>query len=109
MASWHHQSKRFSFNTGRQLFYLFWGDKLQTISSTLDSFLVRAIIGTSTNLSRVHYYCCVLKLVPRYPGEAGYVDAESITFPWVVNKKDLPPEEVESLETSVKEKYGKQS
>lgn len=45
----------------------------------------------------------------RFPGESGYVDAESITFPWVVNKKDLPPEEMKGLEGFIKDKYGKQS
>ena len=45
----------------------------------------------------------------RFPGEVGYVDAESMTFPWVVNKKDLPPDEVKSLETFIKDKYGRQS
>ena len=37
------------------------------------------------------------------------MDAESITFPWVVNKKDLPPEEVKDLEGFIKDKFGKQS
>lgn len=45
----------------------------------------------------------------RFPGESGYVDAESVTFPWVVNKKDLPPEEVKGLEGFIKDKYGSQS
>lgn len=45
----------------------------------------------------------------RYPGEAGYVDADSITFPWVVNKKDLPPEEVKILEARVEDTCGVQS
>lgn len=50
---------------------------------------------------------CLLTL--RFPGEVGYVDAESITFPWVMNKKTLPPEEVKSLEGFVKDAYGKES
>lgn len=48
-------------------------------------------------------------MVRRFPGEAGYVDAESITFPWVINKRDLPVEEVKSLEAFTKEKYGMKS
>eukprot|EP00903_Cladosiphon_okamuranus_P009922 g9419.t1 len=45
----------------------------------------------------------------RYPGENGYVDANSITFPWVVNKKDIPPDEVKSLDEFVQSKYGGKS
>ncbi|CAM9640212.1 unnamed protein product, partial [Ectocarpus sp. 13 AM-2016] len=47
--------------------------------------------------------------VYKYPGEAGYVEAQSITFPWIVNKKDIPPEEVKGLEKFVKDKYGEKS
>lgn len=42
----------------------------------------------------------------RYPGENGYVDANSITFPWVVNKKDIPPDEVQGLEEFIQGKCG---
>lgn len=45
----------------------------------------------------------------RYPGENGYVDANSITFPWVVNKKDIPPDEVQGLDEFVQGKYGGKS
>ncbi|CAM9916226.1 unnamed protein product, partial [Hapterophycus canaliculatus] len=45
----------------------------------------------------------------RYPGESGYEDAESITFPWIINKKNIPQEEVKTLEEFVKSKFGEES
>eukprot|EP00752_Nemacystus_decipiens_P012825 g11358.t1 len=45
----------------------------------------------------------------RYPGDNGYVDENSITFPWVVKKKDIPPDEVQGLDKFVQEKYGGKS
>lgn len=45
----------------------------------------------------------------RYPGNEGYVDENSITFPWVVNKKDIPPDEVQGLDEFVQGKYGGKS
>lgn len=48
-------------------------------------------------------------LLRRYPAENGYVDANSITFPWVVNKKDIPPDEVQGLDEFIQGKYGVKS
>lgn len=50
-------------------------------------------------------------LLNRYPHleDNKYVDAHSITFPWVVSKKEIPPHEVKGLDQFVKEKYGEKS
>lgn len=45
----------------------------------------------------------------RFPSEDGYRDAECITFPWVIDKKDFIPEELDDLEDFLKAKYGQQS